>query len=152
MSESTRKKVIFGILLIAIIWGYNNLKSTPKNNVPDKRSNVTATTAPAVGQAAKPTPAVPKLVNIEKKALEPWGEDPFRVEKNTRRVSTKSPQTQKWQLSGILYNSQTPVAIINNQQVKTGDTVDNARVLKIDRKAVMLEHNGTKMTITVTKG
>lgn len=151
MSESTRKKVILGVLVVAIIWGYNNLKPESKDSPRSKRTEVAQAVSPTA-QPAKPTPASPKLVNIEKKAQEPWGEDPFRVERGVRRATQHSPQGQKWQLSGILFNSQAPVAIINNQQVKAGDTVDNARVLKIDKKAVMLEHNGTKMTITVTKG
>ena len=151
MSESTRKKVILGLLVVSVIWGYNNLKPASKDRSVEKRPDVTATVA-STGQAVKPAPAVPKLVNIEKKAQEPWGEDPFRVQRGARRVEPKSPRARKWQLSGILYNSQAPVAIINNQQVRIGDMVDDARVLKIDKKAVMLEHNGTKMTITVTKG
>lgn len=151
MSESTRKKVIMGLLVVAIIWGYNNLKPESKEKTSSKRADVT-TVAPAQAPAVKSTPAAPKLVNIEKKALEPWGKDPFRVEKSTRRTAGKTPRAKGWQLSGILFNDQAPVAIINNQRVKTGDVVDNAKVLRIDRKAVMLEHNGTKMTITVTKG
>ena len=154
MSEGTRKKVIFGVLIVAVIWGYNNLKSDSKEKAPRKRADVT-TSAPAatptVNEVA-PNAAAPKLVNIEKKALETWGKDPFRVERSGQQSTRKPSRVRKWQLSGILFNSQAPVAIINNQQVRTGDMVDNAKVIKIDRKAVQLEHNGTKMTITVTKG
>lgn len=151
MSESTRKKVIFGLLIVAVIWGYNNLKQEPEKKSSGKRADVSTTTTP-VASAPVSTPVVPKLVNIEKKAQEPWGKDPFRVERGTKQATHQSPQAQRWQLSGILFNSQAPVAIINKQQVMQGDVVDNAKVLQINKKSVMLEHNGTKMTITVTKG
>ncbi|UCG62050.1 MAG: hypothetical protein JSV52_01795 [Candidatus Zixiibacteriota bacterium] len=150
MSESTRKKIIFGILIVAIIWGYNNLKSTPKNPAAKSGATPTVDTGTPV-QEAPAVPTAPKLVNIEQKAREPWGKDPFRVQ-HSARYSQRTPEKPKWQLSGILYNSQAPVAIINNKPVKAGDTINSARVLRIDRKSVMLEYNGSKMTLTVTKG
>ena len=153
MTESTRKKVISGVLVVAVIWGYANLKPDSDGKKPSRRDTKTAVQQQAT---ATPKPSIeqaPKLVRIEEKAKESWGEDPFRVEKKQRvGVSHKPNRVLKWTLSGILYNSHSPTAIINRQQVKSGGTVDGARVIKIDKKAVTLEHNGKQMTITVTKG
>ncbi len=151
MSESTRKKIIFGLLVVAIIWGYNNLRPTPKNAPSRHKPAATAEPNAGVDPVARPVAATPKLVNIEKKTQEPWGKDPFRVRGTTQH--TQPPQKkEKWQLSGILYNSESPVAIINDKPVRAGDLINSAKVLRIDRKSVILEHNGSKMTLTVTKG
>jgi type II secretory pathway component PulC len=92
------------------------------------------------------------LVNVEQQAKEPWGADPFRVKARSGKKNGKARKKPRWQLSGILYNNQHPVAIINKRQVRTGETINDAKVLKIDKKAVTLEHNGKQMTLTVTKG
>ncbi len=150
MTESTRKKVIIGVLVVAVIWGYSNLKPNSDSKPAAKRD--TKTVVQPQAPAALQKVAVPKLVRVEQKAKESWGEDPFRVERKHDRTSRKANKALKWTLSGILYNSHSPIAIINKQQVKNGDTVDDARVVRIDKKAVTLEHNGKQMTITVTKG
>ncbi len=150
MTESTRKKVVVGVLVVAVIWGYSNLKPNSDSKPTAKRD--TKTVVQPQAPAEQQNTVTPKLVRVEQKAKEPWGEDPFRVEKKHNRTSRKANKVINWTLSGILYNSHSPIAIINRQQVKNGDTVDDARVLKIDKKAVTLEHNGKQMTITVTKG
>ena len=151
MTEATRKKVIAGVLVVAVIWGYQNL--APKD------SNPPAERAPAAAQVQaqtqiKPTvkPAVvPKLVNVEDKSKEPWGSDPFRTVKTAVRAR-QNKQPAGWLVSGILYNDRTPVAIINKTPVKVGEMIDGAKVVKIRKKTVTLQYNGTNMTITVTKG
>ena len=152
MTESTRKKVISGVLVVAVIWGYANLKPDSDGKKPP-RQDTAAAVQPQATTVPKPAAAqAPKLVRIEEKAKESWGEDPFRVERKHTPTSRTPNKVLKWTLSGILYNSHSPIAIINRQQVRSGGSVDGARVIKIDRKAVTLEHNGKQMTITVTKG
>lgn len=149
MSESTRKKVIGAVMVLAIIWGYYNLKPGSKPNTQIERPIAAAVqTAAPKPRSAEP----PKLVNVEQKTQEAWGSDPFRVVSSPRKSVERPHQARRWLLSGILYNEQSPTAIINKQQVKIGDTVDEARVLEINKKSVRLEHNGKEMTITVTKG
>lgn len=147
MSESTRKKIIAGILVVVVIWGYQNLK--PPSDKPAPRKDTAAEVqkpAPKVAQAA-----APKLVNVEQKVKEPWGSDPFRVVKSRKSPGQKE-SALKWVLSGILYNSSSPTAIINKKPVKQGDLINGARVVRIDKKTVTLEYNGNRMTVTVTKG
>ncbi len=148
MSESTRKKIIAAILLVALIWGYNNLFSNSKKPVKNNKT----TTSIQAQQLTTTAPAKPKLVNVEQKTKEPWGGDPFRLETGNTSQRHSPVTVLKWKLSGIFYNSASPVAIINRKRVKAGDTVSEAKVISIDREAVTLEHNGTRMTLTVTKG
>ncbi|MCK4574027.1 MAG: general secretion pathway protein GspB [candidate division Zixibacteria bacterium] len=44
------------------------------------------------------------------------------------------------------------MAIINNRPVKTGDTINDARVVQIDKKEVVLEHKGKRIRLTIAKG
>jgi len=136
-------------MVLAILWGYHNLKPGAKPKAESSRP-----VAAAVQEAApRPKSAEPpRLINIELKAKEPWGKDPFRVVSGVRKVGKRPPKKPQWHLSGIIYSEQAPAAVINKQQVRVGDTVDDARVLEIRKKSVTIEHNGEKMTITVTKG
>ncbi|MEW6412941.1 MAG: hypothetical protein AB1483_10800 [Candidatus Zixiibacteriota bacterium] len=148
MSESTRKKIIAALMVAALIWGYNNFK--PESPQPVERQQSASVAQPAAPTA--PAPAKPKLVNVEQKSKEPWGSDPFRVVKGAAAQTHSRVSALKWKLSGIFYNSDSPVAIINNKRVKAGDTVSEAKVISIDKETVKLQYNGNTMTLTVTKG
>lgn len=147
MSEATRKKLLAGMLVVASVWAfYNHLK--PQDEKPPSGSKV-ETAQPAAIQVDRAVSS--EQVNIEEKTKASWGRDPFQPIKR-RSTSRKSFQKVQWRLSGILYNSQSPIAIINERPVKIGEMIDDARVLEIGKKAVTLEHNGKEFTIKVTKG
>jgi type II secretory pathway component PulC len=144
VNEKRRKKIVYLILVVAVIWGVYNF--------PAKRGEKADIETPATVQplsSTLPAQSVGKMINIEQKSLAAWGADPFRAKKSFRPPPRKPPV---WRLSGIVYNSQTPLAIINNRPVQAGDMVNNARVLSIKAKTVTLEHNGALLTLTVTKG
>ncbi|MFC2140138.1 hypothetical protein ACFLQ1_00290 [Candidatus Auribacterota bacterium] len=44
-------------------------------------------------------------------------------------------------LTGIMWDANAPLAIINGDLVKEGDTVDNAKVLKIEESQIIVEFN-----------
>ncbi|MBN2453090.1 MAG: general secretion pathway protein GspB [Candidatus Omnitrophica bacterium] len=50
-------------------------------------------------------------------------------------------------LNGIMYKEENPKAIVNNVIVEEGDTVMGAKVVKINPKSVLLEYNGTEITL-----
>jgi hypothetical protein len=52
------------------------------------------------------------------------------------------PSLQKWVLETTLADSKRIIAIINGQQVKVGDEVDGAYVMKITDRRVTLKHDG----------
>ncbi|UCD63338.1 MAG: hypothetical protein JSW34_11400 [Candidatus Zixiibacteriota bacterium] len=148
MSESTRKKIIAAVMVLVVIWGYNNLK--PASDKPPRPKATPAAAVTATSDQGQPKVTTPRLVDVEEKAKEPWGTDPFRVK--AKKQAKKPGSAVYWRLSGILYNSHSPSAIINKRHVKTGDVITGARVVKIDRKSVTLEYNGKQMILTVTKG
>ena len=144
MNEKRRKKIVYLILVVAVIWGVYNF--------PTKHDEKASVETPETIQPSNPASAAQstgKMINIEQKVRAAWGTDPFRVKRSVKAAPLSAPV---WRLSGIVYNNQTPLAIINNRPVRAGDVVNNARVVSIKAKTVTLEHNGTLLTLTVTKG
>jgi len=144
MSAKKRKMFIYIALALAVIWGVYNYPV--KNKIPPGNEK------PETIQPLDPTSTeqpTGEMINIEKKTRAAWGADPFQTKHPISVTKKVSPQ---WRLSGIVYNNQTPLAIINNKPVRTGDIVNGARVVAIQVKMVTLEYNGTLFNLTVTKG
>jgi hypothetical protein len=144
MTERTRKWLVYLTLPVAITWAAFNFP-TEKNKpaAVEKPSTIAPVSAPVAKRPGS------DLLNIEERQAATWGADPFR--RHQPQIS-RPQRTQTWRLSGIVFGRQQPSAIINNKPVHTGDTIDNARVLSIDANSVTLEHNGLKLTLTVSKG
>jgi len=149
MSEGIRKKIMVVLMVGVMVWAYFNM--TPSTSPPasvDRPQTIQPITSAGTGATTG------ERLNVDQKSKAPWGRDPFRpvtvasVPKSSRRQVVHND----WQLSGILYNSQSAVAIINNKPVKIGDTINDARVVQIDKKEVVLEHKGKRIRLTVAKG
>jgi hypothetical protein len=54
-----------------------------------------------------------------------------------------------FRLSGIMFSEAEPMAIINNEIVKPGDTINNAKVELIEETQVTLSSNGQEFTLSV---
>ncbi len=142
MNESIRKKIIFVALGLAIIWGYYNID---KNNDVAKQDP-----QEQVLSGSKTTTIPEKLIDVETHQELAWGRNPFQ-EPDKLTPKTISHQTY-WLLSGIVYSENNPMAIINNKSLFIGDNIDEARVVDISRKNVILDYKGKKLTLTVAKG
>jgi hypothetical protein len=148
VSETFRKRIVYSALFLAIIWGIYNF--LPKSNPPPAQQinpspeQVSAQTAPA------PKP-VEKTVDVAEMKSKPWGPDPFRAT-GRRIIRDVGTGENKWRLSGIVYNSIKPLAIINGKSVSEGQNIGSATVVEISPKTVILEDSGAKVTLRVTKG
>lgn len=146
MKESTRKKITYIVSALALTWALANFDSDNKDfpEIPEAAQ-------PAI--ASKVLPSADKLViNVVEKQKLAWGNDPFRRKKNQKAKPTPKATKPVWNLGGILYNSTSSVAYINNRAIRVGGIVNNARVIAIDRKSVTLELDGNRFTIQVTRG
>ena len=123
MSEKLRRKVVYACLVLAVIWGVYNIEFE-EDTAPEAQAQTSG------AEIIKPqeTESV-SLKAIEEKKTLAWGQDPFRTTITTRR----SQSAGQWVLSGILYNKTAPLAYINAQPVRVGDTVDRAKVIKIEK-------------------
>lgn len=141
MSEKTRKRIVYLALVAAIVWGaYNFLgrRHTIEIAAPETIQPATAQSSPT-GSGEHP--------DILADTDRPWGSDPFRT-----RHTASGHSGPAWVLTGIVYNSTSPLAYINRKAVREGESIDNAKVMKIERKSVTLKYQGSEFTIRVSRG
>ncbi len=151
MSENTRKKVVYACFIAAIIYGaYNLLTGDDRPRITYEQQQATNVSA-AIHSAASPRSSAQLIVTDDMMSA-PWGADPFRARVTPASALAPRPNNLVWVLDGIAYSTRSPMAIINKQMVRLGDTVGNARVIAIGRKTATLEHKGKQFTLTVSKG
>ncbi|MFC1631789.1 hypothetical protein ACFL1I_07700 [Candidatus Omnitrophota bacterium] len=69
---------------------------------------------------------------------------------NLRAVDFEAPLNNAgFQLSGILYDPQNPMAIVNNRIVDEGAFIDGAQLLEIQPNFVKLSFRGQELTLVV---
>ena len=147
MSARVRKAIVYLALVAAVIYGwYNLLGPGSRSEVPPAAATVQMPVAAAT--AAESATIRPESLLPEDKVRQPWGRDPFRKPQKQR----KQPARDTWTLTGIVYSPEFPVAYINRKAAREGDTIDNARIVKIEKAAVTLEYQGNRFTITVPRG
>ena len=152
MTEQRRKKIVYVALVLAIIYGAYNF--WPESTDKPEANAKPAVEAKMPTEASAVTAALSAIV-FDTAALEaaPWGSDPFRVSSPPPRTpKTVSQAAPSWRLSGILYNQNNPLAIIDGKPVGVGDQVKGATVVDIERKRVTLDLRGKQYTLTVSKG
>ncbi len=147
MSESSRKKFLYVVLVAACIWGWYNTWA----DMGDKETATAGLTVNTI-EALQPISGTrPSSVFLDTTTLisRGWGADPFVRQKKRQ---SKAVANVGWILSGISYNSTAPIAFINQELVKIGDRVNNAVVVAIEKSSVTLELQGTKFELTITEG
>ncbi len=143
MDPKKRKYIIYTLFALAVIYGLANLGS--KDPVTDSRSQP----APVAADHAAIRPPSNQIDLARYNSL-PWGKDPF-VHGTSAAGSVNIPTEPIWKLGGILYDEINPAAIINSRIVRVGQSIDGARVLRIDKNMVTLEKNGAEFSITLEK-
>jgi hypothetical protein len=154
MNEGTRKKLVYGLLVAAIIFGAYNFvqpRRKPALTLGDTALNTTTGAGAATVQG--------KTIDVAAKEAESWGRDPFRagaspsqVPKLAHKVESTAAPLPTWRLSGIIFNTHQPLALINGRMVGVGDKVDEARVSKIEQTKVTIIYNGAPIDLRVSKG
>jgi len=64
-----------------------------------------------------------------------------------QKPEEKKPDSPEFVLNGIMYLDGGPRAIINDTMVEVGDTVNGAKVIKIDKRNVILQYNDAEVTL-----
>ncbi len=142
MSETTRKRLLYVLLGAAVIWGVWNIETEKQVR---KKSNPT-TLSPALVSQTNVDQDQP-AIDIDSHLARNWAGDPFRVRKQTKAVTSQPKPV--YNLSGIVYNDQRPLAIINNRTVSVGDKINGATVVEILKKEVTLSREGNRFTVIV---
>ncbi|MCD6250162.1 MAG: hypothetical protein J7J98_07535 [candidate division Zixibacteria bacterium] len=149
MSEGLRKKIIFATLPLAILWAVFNYSN--KNSTAQIETQPVASLQTVAPIANSELPDA-RFINIEDKQAEPWGEDPFRTSSRRQVTNSNDRSQMAWILGGIIFSHQSPVAFINKQIVRVGDSVDGATVVSINKKSVVLDYRERQITLKLSKG
>jgi len=153
MTEATRRKILYVVLVGAVIFGVYSFSRPRKQYVPGTMAQTEL--EPAVTAPAAPAQPPVNIAAIEKAN---WGRDPFKwdsrpqPQRKTVQVVSEAQQTPGWRLSAIVFSNSLPLAIVNGQTVKVGDVIDRAKVVRIDQKKVTLLYNGSSFEIHMSKG
>lgn len=78
-----------------------------------------------------------------------WVRDPFQF---PQKPTTKKTGITGLDLTGIIYDKELPVAVINDVIVHEGDTIEGAVVKEIESNSVVLEKEGKLYTLELIKG
>lgn len=142
MTASRRRQILYVVLGLAVVWGIHNYKK------PRGRTAPQTTSAPAAALTMPAPQTAISQIDVAANIERPWGSDPFRAQKRTaeNRAPAEAPS---WKLSGILYNENHPLAVINSRPVGVGDHVDGATVIDINKRNVTLEASGRRFNLTV---
>lgn len=156
MNEAKRKKILYVVLALAVVWGGWQFTHPRQRYQPGTQAVTTST--PAIDSAT----AAPAMVNIDSKRAESWGRDPFRSRRSAENTDFQeaveiisdegASSSSGWSLTGIMYHGVNPMAFINGRMVRVGDFIDHARVVSIDKAKVTLSVNGTQLELFVNKG
>ena len=84
----------------------------------------------------------------------PFALQKFRLEKLKDQPPVNRPKADKsqakvWELNSILYSQNRQHAIINNQVVKKGGTIDGAKLVRIRRDGVRLIARGKVINLSL---
>ncbi len=148
MNETTRKKVVLALLPLAVIWAVFNI---PFGDKPSEVHQPAAQLAPKTPTVA-PIPPGAGLINVEDRASQAWGADPFRTNLYQSGDPGTAPLPMEWVLKGIVYTEDNPLAFINRRSVRIGDFVNEAEVMAINKKSVTLKYEDQEITLAVNKG
>ncbi len=146
MSESLRKKLVFGLLAVTVIWGiWNNPFQSDVATDPDIQP-VDSSSAPIdtlAGRTEGPTEYV------EYSAPESWAGDPFPRSRAREDVSFADAPEAALNLTAISASGGTYMAIINGSVVSVNSSIEGWNVTSISQKEVVLQKAGRKRTLKV---
>ncbi|MFH0935755.1 MAG: hypothetical protein V1828_02700 [Candidatus Omnitrophota bacterium] len=147
--KSLIELILTAILIIVLLLAVNNaIKRSKRNaptavkpgvkNTPPAADKIPKTKAPQAAMSVKPQY---QLQEEESQSLE-LKRDPFAA-MIPAVAKGQAAQASSITLSGILWDENNPLAIINNKVVKKADTVGGCRVAEIKRDSVVL-NDGTR--------
>jgi hypothetical protein len=87
---------------------------------------------------------VAQAAQRERAAALGWERDPFTGGSAGGSVSG-------FDLSGILWDAQSPIAMINGQMVRIGDQVEGYRVVEITQSTVLLSDGGQAVNLSIAE-
>ncbi|MCI0329732.1 MAG: general secretion pathway protein GspB [candidate division Zixibacteria bacterium] len=147
MDEARRRRVLYWVLVFAILFGFLNLKSImsigKKRTIADLDPSL-ASTPVAAGAPAAPDSFAYEHLTPEKQARLTlgFGRNPFYRGQEKAPVSA-GPTRPEFSVSAISLRGSSAFAVINGRVVQVGDWLEGFRVHAITEGRVVLSRDGT---------
>lgn len=142
MSEKKRKRLVYAIFVLAVIWVIFNIPSAKKHtqyayddDYADESDQLAASLL------------VNDSVSTAISYAGEWGSDPF-VWKETHKES-KTSKSYNFNLSAISKSNSEYWALVNGKILATGDEIDGWKIIKIAKNRVVLSKNGKTIELTI---
>ncbi len=148
MNEPTRKKVLFVVLIAAVMFALvmQPWKSDPpQRSEPEADGSLTPSAPAAVATMVQPPQRVSTGDHPHIEFSHTWPENPFNdpfADESLAAVSTVPSLGEDLQLQGILSTNGQRVCVINGQTYETAMTVQGWRIVEIQNSAVLLQRKG----------
>ncbi len=155
MNERIRKISLVVVLVAAAIWGYYNLfGDAGKGAQGDAAERLSATAAPAQRPVAVPADSVrPSAEIVDALYEQAWGVDPFGWKPPPEAGAAGQPAARpEWVLTGIFFSERGPIAVVNDKLVRVGETIDQAKVVDINKRQVTLLTGDKTRVLTIPNG
>lgn len=148
MTVRTRKGIVWGILVIAVIWAVWNWsagdpgESTAQRAAgeSDLQDSVPALVLPAGSQAGR---------EITNTPVPDWHRDPFA--RPGRRLQKKRHSNTAWVLTAVSHLPGRPMAVLSGSVVEEGSEIDGWLVQEISRESLVLRCGSEKTELTLTR-
>ena len=144
--SSEKQRVILGVLgvLVAAVW-VRGLTARPVRLArPAPVEGLNLSSAPTVNTFA--SSRSPKILTASSHTE--WGRNPFVVAPAPAAAQEKAAKKEHI-LGGVLWDPQSPSAVLNNRLVNVGDEVNGWRVVEIREKEVKLSDGSNTKTLAI---
>lgn len=148
MTEKRRKTIVFGILILAVIWGVWNNPFASQRKSDRERSDSIALSDP------DPTTLVAAagVVDADAPDVAGWQGDPFSRKKRTNapRRAVVAARTD-FRVSAISWQGDECMAVINGKVVQKGDLIAGWTVAEIEELSVLLTRGSERLKLTIKR-
>ncbi len=149
MSLSRKQWITLGVLglLVVVVW-------TRALFMPADRSRVGRPGPTPVGDAGSPqalrqAAAPASAPSAAGPSSGEWKENPFLADREPDRPPPTADNPEGMVLSGILWDPESPTAVVENQVVGPGESVGPWRVVEIQKDRVILSDGSSTRTLEV---
>lgn len=139
--------ILVGVAALIWVWGLMAKRPHPKTAASSISLEHRAPNVPGPTGAGKhPIP------RMRVSRYTDWGGNPFEMERHTPAptpASTSAAAPLSYVVSGILWDAQTPSAVVNGRLVGPGDDLGGWKVIEIQKTHVILSDGTTTQTLKV---
>ncbi|MFH1701488.1 MAG: hypothetical protein ABIE07_12990 [Candidatus Zixiibacteriota bacterium] len=149
MNEKVRKSIVFGIFIVAIIWGYSNLSQRWSKKPQELEIAKQQVAADILSDNTDQEQIVPGGRINHDSVFTIYEARPIMKNPFYHNLKNEAAKEQKinLRLLGIMYRPTNAQALINDKVLGIGGLINGYKVISIARESVVLEKSGKPVTL-----